>query len=583
MNRPFQEGNRLKKVFVLGLDGATFDLINPWIEEGRLPHIAQLVREGVSGTLISTIPDHSAAAWSSFITGKNPGKHGLFHFSEHAQDSYKVRFVNASMRDGSSLWSFISTAGKKVGILNVPMTYPPEKVNGFMVSGMDSPGPNSDFTYPSGICEELQRNIGGYRIEFGLWSFISKGQIDLVVQKQKEAARQRFAAMRYLMDHYPWEFFMAVFTATDRAQHAFWKYMDPEHPLYSPEFNKRYGSHILSIYEEMDQIVKYLLERLDDETVLMVMSDHGAGPCGARSLYLNNWLREKGLLFFKDTVRPTSSFTIGRVKNVLYTNWLGSLPRRLWGSLTREKKDLLMKVFPSLVDSVASRFYFSRIDMEKTKAYAEESKTFIWINKKRGDSMGIVESNEEYEELRDFIIKELHDLRCPETDERVIARAYRKEEIYHGRHVHKAPDIVITFRPRGYVPRPSYSVDRSVVLQTLSRDILENDEFNLRENGRHQPNGILMVRGKMIKKGHVAKDAHIMDLAPTILHTMGLPVPDDMDGKVLSDIFEPDVMKEHPITYSSWEKGEAGHKEVTPYSATEEEMVQERLRDLGYL
>jgi predicted AlkP superfamily phosphohydrolase/phosphomutase len=583
MNRASHRGNSRKKVFVLGLDGATFNLINPWMEEGKLPHMAQLVKEGASGTLTSTIPDHSAAAWSSFITGKNPGKHGLFHFSEHLPNSYKVRFVNASTRDGPSLWRIISDAGKKVGILNVPMTYPPEAVNGFMISGMDSPGPDSGFTYPSGIYEELQRNVGGYRIEFGLWSFISKGQIDLVVQKQKEAVKQRFAAMRYLMDHNPWELFVAVFTATDRAQHAFWKYMDPKHPLYNPEFNHRYGSHILSIYQDMDEIVKYLLETLDDETLLMVMSDHGAGPSGARSLYLNNWLWERGLLFFRDSAKSNPSTIISRCKNVLYRNWLGSLPRRLWGSLSREKKELLMKVFPGLLDLVASRFYFSRIDMEKTKAYAEESKTFIWINKKRSDSMGLVEPGEEYEQLRDFIIEELQNLTCPETNEPVIARAYRKEEIYHGRHLNKAPDIIVTFRPAGYVPRPSYSVDSSVVLQTLSRKTLEKDEFNLRENGRHEPNGILMVRGNRIKRGCVLEEAHIMDLAPTILYMMGLPVPDDMDGKVLSGIFEPDVMKQNPITYCASEGLEAGHQEITPYSEGEEETVRERLRDLGYL
>jgi len=573
----------VKKVFVLGLDGATFKLINPWIEEGKLPHIAQLVRQGASGTLTSTIPDHSAAAWSSFITGKNPGKHGLFHFSEHLQDSYKVRFVNASMREGRSLWGIVNDAGKRVGILNVPMTYPPEKVNGFMISGMDSPGPDTDFTYPSSVRQELEEHIGKYLIEFGLWSYISKGRTDLVVRKQKEAVRQRFAAMRYLMERYPWELFVAVFTATDRAQHAFWKYMDPKHPLYDRKRSQAYGSHILSIYEEMDDVVKYLLERLDDETVLIVMSDHGAGPCGARSLYLNNWLREKGLLFFKDSARPKSSALLSGLKNLLYTNWLGSLPRRLWGTLSREKKELLMKVFPGLLDFVASQFYFSRIDMEKTKAYAEESKTFIWINKKRGSAMGVVDPGGEYEALRSLIIKELHDLRCPETKEPVVAKAYRKEEIYHGRHLKKAPDIVVTFKPGGYVPRPSYSVDSNVVMQTLSRDVLEKDECNLRENGRHEPDGIVIMTGPRIKKGCALQGASILDLAPTVLHMLGLPVPDDMDGKVLSDVFELDAMNENPVTYCPSRQFEADDGQMRPYSEGEEDRVRERLRDLGYL
>jgi len=573
----------MKKVFVLGLDGATFDLINPWVKEGKLPHIAGLMKEGVSGDLTSTVPDHSAPAWSTFITGKNPGKHGIFYFSEHVQKNYQVRFINASMRDGPSLWKIISDANGKVGILNVPMTYPPQKVNGFMIAGMDSPGPESGFTYPQDIYQELQTNIGKYIIEPGLWSFISKGQIDESIRKQKEAVKQRFTAMRYLMDHYPWDFFMTVFTATDRAQHVFWKYMDPQHPLYNTTFKQKYGSHILSIYQDMDEIIHYLLKKLGDETLFMIMSDHGAGPCSAKSFYLNNWLREKGLLAYKDSFEPGALKISSRFKNALYTNWLGRLPRRAWRALAREKKEFIKKVIPGLRDFAASHYYFSRIDMGKSKAYAEESKTFIWINKKVGNSTGMVSPGKEYEGLRDFIISELHDLKCPETHEPIIERAYRKEEIYHGRNLDKAPDVVVTFRPRGYVPRPSYSVGSNVILKTLQRENLEKNEFNLRENARHQINGILMMRGKMLKRGYSVKRAHIMDLAPTILYAMGLPIPDDMDGKVLADVFDTSLLKENPIAYCDCKKA-ATEKEVpTPYSEEQEREVKDRLKDLGYL
>lgn len=571
------------KVFVLGLDGATFDLIDPWVSQGHLPNMKRVMDEGVHGSLMAAIPAHSAPSWSSFITGKNPGKHGIFDFSEHVNGSYKVRFVNASRREGKSIWAIASGENKKVVVVNVPMTYPPEKVNGIMISGMDAPGVDSNFMHPPALQNEVKAIVGDYSLEAGLWSYISKGQVDLAIEKQHETIERRFEVTKYLMNKYPWDLFVSVFTATDRVQHAFWKYMDPRHPLYREAEAKKYGDAILDVYSKMDQIVGYLLDRLDEETLLLIMSDHGAGLCSSKTLYLNNWLCREGFLRFKDFDRGRDTRSVQRLKRWLYANLLGGIPRDFWKALPRKTRDQVRKRIPFVFDKMASKFFFSRINMEQTKAYAEESKNFIWVNLKGRDPKGTVNAGREYEEVRERIIQGLLSETGPEDGEPVVENVYRREDIYHGKNLENAPDLVVTFRDMGYVPRPSYTVDPSVVVRTIPREELEQLESNTRANARHLPNGILFMRGNGVKAGFNVEAADIMDLAPTVLYAMGLPVPEDVDGKVLESAFHETFLSERPVRRVRIEPSDEAAREDATYSEDEEEAIRERLADLGYL
>lgn len=570
------------RVYVLGLDGATFDLIAPWVSKGELPNMKRLMDEGTCGSLMSALPAHSAPSWSSFITGKNPGKHGIFDFSEHVDGSYEVKFVNASRRQGMSIWAIASRYDKKVAVVNVPMTFPPEKVNGIMISGMDAPGIDSNFTYPTTLSGELKRIVGDYSLEAGLWSYINKGEINLAIEKQHETIDKRFEVTKYLMNNYPWDLFVSVFTATDRVQHAFWKYMDPRHPSYKLEEAKKYGDAILNVYRKMDHIVGYLLDHLSEDTVLFIMSDHGAGLCSNKTLYLNNWLCKEGLLEYKDFRPQQGSGTSQRLKRLLYTKLLGGLPRDFWKALPRETRDQVRKRFPVVFNKMASQFFFSRINMDETKAYAEESKNFIWVNLKGREARGTVRPGREYEEVRERIIHGLLGEKDPGSGEPVVDNVLRREDIYHGDNFEKAPDLVVTFKDLGYVPRPSYTVAPDVVLKTIPRLELEQSESNTRANARHLPNGILLMRGKGIRPGRKIDGAKIMDLAPTILYTMGLPVPTDMDGKVLESAYQESVLLEKPISVDSVELPEPAVQDMV-YSPEEEEAIRQRLGDLGYL
>ena len=571
-----------RKCCVIGLDGATFDLIRPWVREGKLPHMARIMDEGTHGVLQSTVPPNSAPAWSSFITGKNPGEHGIFDFTQHVAGSYKVRFVNANSRKGRSIWRRLSDANRSVGVIHVPMTYPPEKVNGFMISGMDSPGVDSNFVYPSHIYEEITKNVGEYIIEAGLWSYISKGTIDLAIQRQMETIERRFEVAKHLMRKYPWDFFTVIFTATDRVQHAFWKYMDPQHPLFTPYEGEKYGGAILRVYERLDGIIGHFMASLDENTTLVIMSDHGAGPSSNKTIYLNNWLHQEGLLRYKDSGGNHPSL-VAHGKKMLYAQLVTKSMRNIWKRMSRENRDTIKKLFPRLCNRMTSYFFFSRIDMDKTLAYAEESRTFIWINLKGRDPKGIVNPGEEYKSVCDRVKRGLESLKDPVSGEDVVERVYRKEEIYHGRSINNAPDMVVLFKKNGFVPRPSYHVSPDVVLDHIPKDELEKLEVNIQANARHYPDGILMLWGAGVEKGKEITGARIVDLAPTIFCLMGEPIPDDLDGIVLEEALQEEFLRANPVKYIGHKEDAFAAADTHVYSQAEEDRIRDRLKDLGYL
>lgn len=213
------------KVFVLGLDGATFNLIRPWVESMELPNFARLIKQGCYGDLESVIPPLTAPAWASFITGKNPGKHGVFDFVERKPGSYDIEWVTSRSRRGRSLWKIVSSHEGNVVVINIPNNYPLEQVSGCMVAWMDAPGDKKDYTYPPELANEIKENIGDYIITILDW----KENEDLIKFRYNlhRMIDKRAELTYYLMEHRPWDFFTVFFTATDIVQHCFWSYMDP--------------------------------------------------------------------------------------------------------------------------------------------------------------------------------------------------------------------------------------------------------------------------------------------------------------------------------------------------------------------
>ena len=206
------------KVFVVGLDGATLDLIAPWAAQGELPTLARIMREGAYGDLCTVIPPMTAPAWTSFMTGVNPGRHGIIDFVQRRAGSYAIAPVNGSHRRARSLWDLAGAAGRQVGAINVPLTYPPEPVNGFMVTGMLTPSeasaPGQTYTWPPELADELDRAVGGYRIH--MKPSYARGSVDEFLDDLPVLTRKQVAAAQHLMRNREWDLFALVLRGVDQ-------------------------------------------------------------------------------------------------------------------------------------------------------------------------------------------------------------------------------------------------------------------------------------------------------------------------------------------------------------------------------
>jgi predicted AlkP superfamily phosphohydrolase/phosphomutase len=564
--------DKKNKVLVIGLDGATFDLIDPWIGEGRLPVLAECIRRGTRSCLESTPLSNSAQAWSSFITGKNPGKHGIYDFFETRSDSYGVRFLNASFRKGQSLWRLVSDAGMAVGVMNVPITYPPGAVNGFLIPGLDSPGVDWDFAYPKGLMEEVNREVGGYILEAGIWGHIRQGRPDKALQGLLDMVRTRTATAEYLMERKDWNLFVMVYTATDKVQHHFWKYIDPTRP--ESQGVNPYRDAIYQVYQEIDRGLERLLETAGDASVI-IMSDHGAGPSGRRTMYINRWLSKEGFLHYKDSGGLSGQWS--RLKYGALDRLYNEIKKRL----PRNGKETLLRLFPNLRDKVDSVLFLPGIDWSRTVAYSRENHPAIFINTKGRETEGQVEPGPQYEKIRKDIVERLRGLRCPDTGKPIAGKIFVKEELYHGPEAYKAPDIVFQWNEFLYVHRPSGSRPRTDFLEILDDKTLVASENTTRPSGIHRDDGIFAGCGASINRGNTLDKASIYDLAPTILYLLGLPIPADMDGRVLEEAIQPDFLGQNPV-----KKGEAfatAEERPQGFDLDETRAIQERLQGLGYI
>jgi predicted AlkP superfamily phosphohydrolase/phosphomutase len=559
----------MAKLVVLGLDGATFDVILPWVQAGKLPHFARLLNRGVAGRLRSTIPPMSPPAWNSFMTGTNPGKHGIYDFTGRPSHSYETHFINASWRRAPTVWRHLSQAGKRVAVLSVPFTYPPENVNGLMVSGMDAPGVaglvDRSATYPADLCDELQTNVGDYPMGPNLFAYTDPAQmVDAAVRTIEKKA----AAARYLYRKEDWDLFMFVLGETDAASHRFWRYGDAASPLHDDiAWDTKVTNALLTVYQQADAVIGDFLEMATPDTTVIVMSDHGNGGNCATAVYLNRWLESQGLLRFK-LVQGFVKAGLERAKQF----GLRVLPPHVKRTIYR------LTNIPDMVESWAR---FAAIDWPHTQAYSEETPYYpsIWINLQGREPRGIVAPHD-YEQVCEHIMAQLTAWRNPHSGATMVKRVHRREELYAGPHVDKAPDLTIEWEldnGYSYLFRPSTGLRRAAVHQ------LDADERRRVKSGDHRDEGIFLASGPHFTRPFEVKEAGILDVAPTILYLLGQPIPLEMDGQVLTQLFTEDYLSQHPIHRSHGGGLDEAAEPRRDYSATEEEAIRARLQGLGYI
>lgn len=547
-----------RQVIVIGLDGATFDLIKPWTDQGKLPTLARLMEVGAWGDLVSTIPPHSPAAWSTFATGLNPGKHGIIDFRKRKIGTYETPLINGQHRSGQPIWKILSDYQKTVGVVNIPITYPPEPVHGCFISGMDTPDGATNYTYPASLASELTTQIGDYIVGLPWIDDVRQGHYAEIWDKINRALDKHIETVRYLLVTYSFDFFVVNFSATDAVQHHFWRFMDPTHPQYETAGAAKYGSCIYKIYKKLDDYLAEVWSNLGQEATLLVISDHGFGPVGRKAVYLNKWLEQQNFLKLKNKNQRTL--------------WRRFVPHIV--------KQVGQKLVPHLYNKARSPFSPYFIDWSQTRAFADEYQECIWLNLIGRDPEGIVQPGDEYESLRSQIIEGLMSLVDPETGVPVIEKVYRREELYHGPQLETLPDLYVEQRWKPFFRlRPSHTSTDPSPIRTLTPTEIMADHL---PGGVHRPNGIFLATGNCINPGRDLLNLKLIDVPATILYLLGVPLPTNFDGRVLHEIVHCSAPVEYTSEYSQNETFSDQEIDVT-YNNQEEQAVMERLRGLGYV
>jgi predicted AlkP superfamily phosphohydrolase/phosphomutase len=551
------------RVFVIALDGATFDVIKPWMQAGDLPNLQGLVQSGVHGALESTYPPLTGPAWGSFMTGKTPANHGVLEFFRRAANGYNQFLNSREDFDGRSIWRVLSDAGKKVGVLSVPATYPPEAVNGFMVTGLLTPRqPDVTFTYPLELGEELDEKLGGYLLQH-TEKYLQDDPTRLIREEQA-ILNNRVDAALYLMQNKSWDFFILHILGTDVMQHGFWHFMDPTHPQYDPKLRARYGSPIFDFWKQVDKRLGDVLAKLPPDAYVMVMSDHGFGPV-VKYVNFNVWLLRTGFLQLKRDVWSRLRYLAFRLGyNYAMAFRVGfrlGIVRQVIRLGRGKQKSLQREVFLSLDD----------VDWRRTQVYSVGNFGQMYVNLKGREPQGCVSPGDDYERVLQRLEDALRAMRAPETNEPVIAEIWRGSDLFKGKYVDRAPDLFFFTRDMKY---------KAMGLTDFGSNRVFDDLYGT--HAHHRMNGLFILRGPGVRQGEQIQGARLIDLAPTIYSLMGVPIPQDLDGQPLHRVFVPS----YEIT-PHYESGPVDYF-VKPdaeqvYSPEEEAAVAEQLRNLGYV
>jgi predicted AlkP superfamily phosphohydrolase/phosphomutase len=549
-------------VWALGLDGATLDLIRPWADQGYLPVLSHLMQTGAAGELQSTYPPLTGPAWSSFMTGTSPGRHGILEFFRREPGTYRQILNTYRDLNGPPLWRLLSQAGKQVGVMGVPMTYPPEPVNGFMISGLLTPAGRRDFVYPPSLLDELEAHLGAYRLRHD--EKYRRSAPEPFIREQYEILENNTRAALYLMRTRPWDFFMVHLLGTDRIQHEFWHVLDSSHPQHDPAERKRLGNVVLDFFQRIDAALGTLVGALGQDVVKVILSDHGFGPVRF-FLNLNAWLLQQGLLCLKRNPRTWGRYVLYRL-GVNYhsaARWVLRLGmgRQAMELGRQRREDLQRRLFLSLDD----------VDWTRSRAYSVGNFGQLYVNLKGREHQGCVSPGAEYEAVLEDLTRRLRAIADPETGQPVIDAIYRREALYDGPFAEQAPDLMFLTRDMEY---------KAMGLSDFSSPRLFDPVYGT--TGHHRMNGIMIWHGTgVVREGISVDGARIQDLAPTILYLMGQPVPRHMDGRVLLDLFTPEFRAAHALTYADSQGGSAPDSSV--YSDEEMVEVRDTLQAFGYV
>jgi predicted AlkP superfamily phosphohydrolase/phosphomutase len=456
----------MTKVFVIGLDcGEPTLVFNRWRDD--LPNLRRLMEIGAYGELTSCTPAITVPAWASMLSSKDPGQLGFYGFRNRADYSYEhMSIATALSVKADRVWDILSRAGRQVIVAGVPQTYPVKPVNGCMISSFLTPSTRSQYTYPAELKDEIGQVVGGeYMLDVQNFRIRDK---DHLLEQIYTMADQHHRLVSHLMTTRPWDFFMHVDMGVDRIHHGFWKYFDERHPLHEP--GNPYQNAIHDYYVHIDGQIGEWLALLDDDTAVLVVSDHGAQAMMG-GICFNEWLKQQGYLSLEyqpDGIVPLEKCEV---------DWSRT---RAWGS----------------------GGYYAR----------------LFLNVKGREPEGVVDPAD-YEQVRDELIERIAAIADP-AGKNIGSVAYKPQEIYQEVN-NIAPDLIVYFGNLSWRSVGSLGLSR---IHTFENDT-GPDDANHAQQGLyiyHDPRG--GARGRAPRR-------HLMDVAPTILQLMDLPVPSDMRGR----------------------------------------------------
>jgi predicted AlkP superfamily phosphohydrolase/phosphomutase len=525
------------QVILFGMDGATYTVLDHLVQRGVMPNLEKFMCDGVRAKMVSTVPPLTPPAWSALVTGRSPGHHGIFGFMQYADArSTSVQLVNNRMLSSETIWSMVNRHGKRAGSLNFVAHQPAPKIDGWIVPGWVSWRWMKSLSHPSDVIAGLKRDLPGFDVKRLALDFDEEKKciVGAVLDDYKswitphvERERQWFNVMCQMMEKDPAELVGVVFDGVDKLQHLLWSHLDPA--LEEPE-NKEYvriQEMAWDYFRKVDEILGETVQKWGDQATILICSDHGFTGSW-EILYLNTWLEQNG-----------------------YLTWKPDQEKAPDGSA-------------ELDDFWRFQCYLP----EDTKAFVlNSSSNGIFVNVKgKRDNSGI--PPEQYEsfckELKHALLTRCAD---PETGEPLITRVHTREEIFDGPHMDNAPDLTVTLRDHGFV-----STRRT------------NTVYAKRPNpmGTHHPDGILIARGPGIRKNHSAGPVNILDVAPTALFAMDLPIPADLQGRVVEEFYTPEFLAGHPVAWGA--KTTLGDAVVLPPDVPAEDLeVIEKMKALGYL
>lgn len=532
------------RVVLFGLDGATFTLLDHFVERGVMPFLGEWMKSGARGLLRSTIPPLTPPAWTTMVTGRSPGVHGILNFLQYeSPTSPYLRILNSRMINCETIWSMVSRAGLRAGSLNFVAHSPAFPVNGYMIPGWVPWRWVKKHSHPTDLIDRLKKDISSFDVKelamnykeeekavVGLELADYEPWIDLHLRRE----RQWFSVLRHQMIHDPCALTGIVFDGVDKLQHLVWQFLDPALEPENP------SSQFLAVqdrcydyYRQIDAFLKETVWLAGPDAHVIIASDHGF--TGTREIvYINTWLEQQG-----------------------YLTWSDAAPVE-----TDESQGL----------GEAHPYHITHMDLTRTKAFATSASSngiHIAVRGVRGD--GAV-TPEQYEAFREELIDALL-TRCvdPATGQPLVTKVWKREDAFAGPKMNDAPDLTLVLRDDGF-----FSVLRSDVMLKTRTAIM----------GCHHPDGVFMAAGPGVLAGASLERSNILDVTPTMLYLLGLPIPADLEGSVISSMFDPAHLSQRPIVQS----GAAQHEGmIAPtgddeaMDAESEEQVLMRLRALGYI